>query len=293
VQTRAVKWGISSATGGPFARPTLARVLATTADELGFESLWGGEHPVVPVRTASNFPLAADGRYRLGDRDLPDPLVWLSFAAAVTSRIRLGTAAVVLPLRNPVLFAKEVASLDVLSDGRFTLGIGVGWLMEEFDALGVDGADRGERTDEYVAALRALWAEPAPSFDGRFVSFDQAQSFPKPVDGTVPVMVCGHSVAASRRAGRIGNGFFPLLTAGDFVERLPVLIAEMRREAAEAGRDPELVEITALWHRKVAPVSWYEDTGVDRLLTPVRSDEPQTLREELTRLADAIESARP
>jgi probable F420-dependent oxidoreductase len=284
-----VHWGISSATGGAFARPELARLLAVGAEEAGVESLWGGEHPVVPATSTSQFPLARDGKYRLGERDLPDPLIWLAHVAAVTTRIRLGTAAIVLPLRNPVLLAKEAASLDVLAGGRLLLGIGVGWLREEFEALGVEYDERGSRTEEYVLAMRALWREHTASFSGRFAHFDEVLSFPKPVGPEgVPIVVCGHSRAASRRAGRIGDGFFPLLVGEDARELLPPLITEMRQSAAGAGRDPDAVEITAFFADAAGPPAWYEECGVTRLLVRVRGETASALREDLDRVAGLV-----
>jgi probable F420-dependent oxidoreductase len=139
------------------------------------------------------------------------------------------------------VLAKEVATLDYLSGGRFELGIGVGWLKEEFEALGVPFERRGKRADEYIAAMRALWANDAASFKGDFVNFDQVSSNPKPVAKSVPIVVGGHSEAAARRAGRIGDGFFPSI--GTQVDIMP-LIDLVRRSAEQAGRDPAKVELT-------------------------------------------------
>ena len=140
------------------------------------------------------------------------------------------------------MLAKAVASLDVLSGGRFDLGIGVGWLEEEFDALGIPFGDRGARTDDYVAAMRALWSDDNTSHEGPFTSFADVTTNPKPVNGSVPIVVGGHSKAAARRAGRLGDGFFP--GRGSPAE-LAELIDVVRQSAADAGRDPESVEITA------------------------------------------------
>ena len=143
------------------------------------------------------------------DIPLPDPLIWMAFVAAATTRIKLATGILILPQHNPVLAAKQIATLDHLSRGRILLGIGVGWLQEEFAALGVPFAERGARTDEYIVAMRELWSADKPTFKGRFVAFEGAYCRPQPVNKSVPIIVGGHSEAAARRAGRLGDGFFP------------------------------------------------------------------------------------
>jgi probable F420-dependent oxidoreductase len=146
----------------------------------------------------------------------------------------------ILPQRNPLVLAKEVATLDYLSGGRIELGIGVGWLKEEFEALGIPFERRGKRADEYVAAMRALWASDGASFAGEFVKFDKVSCNPKPVAKSVPIVVGGHSEAAARRAGRLGDGFFPSI--GAQVDTMPLLDV-VRRSAEQAGRDPAKVEL--------------------------------------------------
>jgi alkanesulfonate monooxygenase SsuD/methylene tetrahydromethanopterin reductase-like flavin-dependent oxidoreductase (luciferase family) len=139
----------------------------------------------------------------------------------------------ILPLRNPVVFAKECATLDMLTGGRFILGVGVGWLHEEFDAIGVGWDDRGAHTDDSIHALRALWNNEVANYQGTHSSFSDIYSFPKPANGTIPVVVGGHSKPAARRAGRFGDGFFPADP-----RKLPELLPVMRAAAEEAGRDP-------------------------------------------------------
>ena len=173
---------------------------------------------------------------------IPDPLVWLSYLAARTSTLTLGTGIVILPERNPLVFAKEAATLDHLSGGRLQLGIGVGWLEEEFDALGVPWPKRGARTDEYVHAMRALWSGDEAAYDGEFVSFSDVSSNPKPVGGSIPIVVGGHSTAAAKRAGRLGDGFFP---GKGSVAELTEMIDVVRQAAADHDRDPSSIEITA------------------------------------------------
>lgn len=242
--------------------------LATNAESAGFESVWTVEHVVFPDGYESAYPYDGSGKMAMAaDTDLPDPLIWLTWIASVTERLRLGTGILILPQRNPVVLAKEVATLDWLSGGRVELGCGVGWLREEFDALGVPFERRGARTDEYVEVLRTLWTDDHAAHDGEFASFSGISVNPKPANGTVPIHIGGHTEAAARRAGRIGDGFFP--GKGD----LPTLIDIVRQTAADAGRDPEAIEITAgsagvLGDDPVGAVQELADLGVDRVVTP-------------------------
>src|SRR5438105_6488196 len=193
-----------------FGTPDGARALAEAADETGVESLWTVEHVVVPEGYESPYPYSASGKMPGGETaPIPDPLVWISFVAGLTKRVRLATGILILPQRNPVVLAKECATIDVLSGGRLTLGVGIGWLAEEFDAIGVPFAERVGRTEEYIRAMRALWSADE-THSGEFVSFKNARSNPKPVqEGGIPIVVGGHTKAAARRAGRLGDGFFP------------------------------------------------------------------------------------
>jgi probable F420-dependent oxidoreductase len=295
-----MKWGLLSAMSGPFVQPELAEALVVAAEDAGFESVWGGEHTVMPVTYRSAYPFSDSGRYRpLGRSDAPatgdetpwsDLLTWFAFASALTTTLRFGSGVVVLPQRNPIHLAKQAATADVLSRGRIMLGVGVGWLREEFDALGAEWEERGQRTEEYIALMRALWRDREASFHGEFVDFDPVYLVPKPVQpGGVPIHVAGHGAVAARRAGRIGDGYFPAIYPNSRVhELLPVLIDEMRRSAAGAGRDPMTVEVTSGGARTVEAAKWYEDLGVDRLLIKVRAIEPAPLREELLRFGDEV-----
>jgi probable F420-dependent oxidoreductase len=175
----------------------------------------------------------------------PDPLIWLAYVAAGTSTLRLGTGILIVPQRNPLVLAKELATLDILSGGRMILGAGLGWLEEEFDALGIPFTGRGQRTEEAIGAMRALWSQEQASFDGSTVGFRNCCLRPQPVGGTIPVHVGGHSQAAARRAGRIGDGFFPFGVTRD---ELPSLLQAMRCSAQEAGRDPASIELSIQGH---------------------------------------------
>lgn len=266
-----MEFGIVFANTGPFAEPEAAIAMAQAAESAGFESLWTVEHTVVPAGYGSTYPYDASGRMPGSDDDLiPDPLVWLAFLASVTSTIGLATGILIQPQRNPVILAKEVATVDHLSGGRMLLGVGIGWLEEEFDAIGVPFAERGRRTDDGVAAMRALWSQDRASFDGEFTSFTDCICRPQPVRGTVPVHIGGHTEAAARRAGRIGDGFFP--ASGDHA-LLARLFDVMHESAGEAGRDPAAIEITCGGKGVFGPGALDEaaallELGVDRIVVP-------------------------
>ena len=219
-------------------------------------------------------------------------LIWLTWVAAATTRLRFMTAVMILPLRNPLVLAKEVATLDYISGGRIELGIGVGWLKEEFEALGIPFERRGKRADEYVVAMRTLWASDGASFEGEFVKFDKVSSNPKPVAKSVPIVIGGHSEAAARRAGRLGDGFFPSI--GAQVDTMPLLDV-VRRSAEQAGRDPAMVELIlgcpgALPNSGSDPRAAVEERiarGAGRLALPVTAYMPD-LETTLARFGEEI-----
>ncbi len=240
------------------------------AEQSGFESLWGGEHVILPDSIASKYPYTEDGKIPAEpETPIPDPLIWLGFAAAAAPTLKLGTCILIVPQRNPLILAKELATLDRLSGGRVELGLGVGWMKEEFDALGVPWEKRGKRNDEYIEAMRALWAGPHAEFHGEFVDFEPATCSPRPVNGNIPVIVGGDSEAALNRAVRLADGYFP--GEGDHA-RLDALLGRLRSKADEAGRDPGSIEINAMFGAQMAdPVAGIEQMaslGVGRVMVP-------------------------
>jgi probable F420-dependent oxidoreductase len=243
--------------------------LCRRAEALGFDSVWGGEHVIRPVSIESKYPYTPDG-VAPGDHDtpVPDPLIWLSYVAAAAPSLRLGTCILIVPQRNPLVLAKELATLDRLSGGRVELGIGVGWMKEEFDALDVPWERRGKRTDEYLAAMQALWAAPAASFHGEFVDFDEVTSSPRPENARIPILVGGDSPAAIKRAVRLGDGYFPGVTAP---EMLATRATELEEACKEAGRDRNEISLHALFIEIMEPVAGVErftSLGVERALVP-------------------------
>lgn len=260
-----MKFGLRYCNTGRYVDPGLAVELVQAADEAGFESIWTVEHTVVPGGYESAYPYSPDGKMAGGrdDFDLPDPLIWMAFVASQTRRIRFGTGILIVPQHNPVVAAKQVATLDHLTGGRLLLGIGVGWLKEEFDAIGAPFADRGRRTDEYIEAMRELWGAERPTYHGEFVHFDGAYCRPQPVNGSVPIIVGGHSKAAAQRAGRLGDGFFPARGAA------AELVQLARDVAAEHGRDPHALEITTGIGEDLSSLRLLAELGVARVLVPV------------------------
>lgn len=265
-----MKFGVIPPYGtAPVESPEFAVAFAQLAEEHGFESLWVVEHVIMAVEYASVYPYDPSGRSPFtADVVQPDPLLWLTFVAAATRRIRLATGVLILPQRNPLILAKELATLDRLSGGRVELGIGVGWVREEAAALGTDFSTRGRRANEYIDVMRTLWREPVASFSGEFVHFERVVSNPKPVQpGGVPIVIGGHSTAAARRAGRRGDGFFPL---GVFGTKLTELCGIMREEAQRHGRNPADIALTCLGLPDLQSAECCASAGAERMVVAAK-----------------------
>jgi probable F420-dependent oxidoreductase len=265
-----MRFGIAFANIGPSARPEEGVLLAQSAEAAGFESIWTVDHVVVPAGYQSRYPYDPSGRIGPEDSPFPDPLIWLAYVAHATSTLRLGTGILIVPQRNPVVLANQLATLDHLSGGRMILGAGVGWLEEEFQALGVPFEGRGRRTEEAIEAMRALWTQERASFDGTTASFGDCFLRPQPANGSIPVHIGGHSQAAARRAGRIGDGFFPY---GVDRGQVPAVLDIVRRSAKEAGRDPSSIEVTmdsyaTTRDEALADVDALRALGATRMLIP-------------------------
>ncbi len=250
--------------------PVSALEICRTAEAGGFDSVWGGEHVIRPDTISSSYPYTADGEMPgEAETHIPDPLIWLAYVAAAAPTVKLGTCILILPQRNPVVLAKELATLDQLSGGRVELGIGVGWLEEEFQALGVPWERRGARNDEYVAAMRALWAGPHAEYHGDFVDFPPVTCAPRPPNGDIPILVGGDTPVAIRRAARLAQGYFPGTTDP---EELGRLIQALGEEAAKQDRDPSEIAIHAIFGPQMADpaagVEAFRKAGVDRVMVP-------------------------
>lgn len=233
---------------GPRATPAFVREWCTTADQLGFDILWGADHLVMPQKVASLYPLPREPAALDDDAvsDLLSPnfelLTTLAHVAAVTTRAQLATGVAVLPIRNAVLNARQLATVDRYSGGRVLCGVGAGWLKEEADAMGMPWDRRGRRTEEHIALLRALWTAPGDhvEFHGEFWDLPPMDPEPRPVQQPIPILVGGHSEAAMDRAARLGDGW---IAAGMSADRLAELLVPLRAALDRHGRDPATLPV--------------------------------------------------
>ncbi len=222
--------------------PSAIRTLATTAERLGFSTIYAVEHVVFTDDYERKYPYSQAGELPGPTRmSLLDPFIALTYAAAATTKIRLGTGISLIPMHNPVILAKEIASLDQLAEGRFMLGAGIGWMEEEFNAAGVPFKERARRTDEYIEAMKRLWGEDPASYSGQFVNFKNIRCNPKPVKGAaLPITFGGETTAAMRRVARQGTGWFGYMNTPEQAEEK---IKKLHQILAEHGRKREEVEI--------------------------------------------------
>jgi probable F420-dependent oxidoreductase len=235
---------------GPMATPTNLARFAEKAEELGFDTVWFSDHIVMPTEVKSFYPYHPTGEMPFNPSEpYWEPLTAMSYVAGRTTRVRLGTSVLILPYRNPVVTAKVLATLDVLSNGRVTLGAGVGWMEEEFQALGLDTYPRrGAYSDECIRLFRELWTKEMPAFNGRFLQIDHVRCEPRPVQaGGIPIWIGGHTSQAIRRAARLGDGWQPIvqrppadLPPPEYKEK----VAELHRLAETSGRDPQAISLS-------------------------------------------------
>jgi probable F420-dependent oxidoreductase len=268
-----VKVGLFGINIGPCARPETAARVARAAEDAGFDSLWTGEHVVLPDPQVPPSPISPRERFL-------DPAVALAFVAAHTQRVRLATGIIILPQRNPLVLAKELASLDVVSGGRLVFGIGAGYLKPEFDALGIAFDERGERTDEYLDAILALWTLEKPAFEGETVRFSAVDAQPRPVQRPhPPIVVGGLSNAAFRRAARRGDGWYGFLQDTDATARHLEALAVAARETGRAADRPLEITVTPRPGLTLDEARRYAELGVHRLvLLPTERREDDLLR---------------
>ncbi|MBA3264568.1 MAG: LLM class F420-dependent oxidoreductase, partial [Thermoleophilaceae bacterium] len=239
------------------AEPKPAAQLAALAEQLGYDSLWAGEHVVVPSPRVEPSPMDPD-------EPILDPLVALAHLAGHTDRILLGTGVIILPQRNPLVLAKQLASLDVLSRGRLICGIGVGYLEPEMTAIGVPMAGRGARADEYLAAMRSMWEDGAPTHHGQYVDFEAVDAHPRPVQRPLPVVVGGHSARAHLRAARDADGWYGFLIG---LRAMAEQRESLDRAIERAGRERPLhVSVSPARPLDEEVVCAYANLGVDRLI---------------------------
>jgi probable F420-dependent oxidoreductase len=263
-----MKFGLHSVNLHTCGYPDAAARIGRAAEAAGFESLWVADHVVLPDPPVAGRPMAPDMR-------LLDPIVSLTFLAAHTQRIRLATGVIILPQRQALVLAKQLASLDVLSNGRLIFGLGVGWCEPEMRSVGAPFAERGRVADDYLAAMRAVWTQPKPSHKGPYVSFDGVQAMPRPVQAPVPIVVGGRTPPAYRRAVMQGHGWYGF---GMSVDDTQKVVAALRDAAKKHSRPAELgrleISITPPGHDlpDKATLDAYAAAGVDRLILRPRPE---------------------
>lgn len=255
-----MKLGLFGVNMGACADPEHLVAAVQAAESAGFDSVWAGEHVILPDPQVPPSPMAPQ------DPAL-DPFIALAWAASATSSVRVATGIVIMPQRNPVVLAKQVASLDVLSGGRLTLGIGVGYLEPEFRAIGANFTDRGVVTDEYLEAMQHLWYDEHPSYKGRFAEYDGVDAYPRPVQQVIPIVVGGHTPRAFRRAVARGHGWYGFAQTPESAESA---IAGLRKASARVERPSELgeLEITVTPRGRFTSemAKAFADLGVDRVV---------------------------
>jgi len=246
--------------------------IALAAEENGFESIWMPEHLILPAEMPPTYPYSESGYAAIdGDTPMYDPWVVLGSVANATRTIRLATNIYVLTLRHPFVTARSVITLDRISGGRVTLGAGVGWLEEEFEAAGQDFADRGRRAEEIIGILRRLWTDEVIEHHGEFYDFGPVKFRPKPLQTpNIPIEIGGHGPPALRRAGRIGDGWVEV--GSKTFEVLEARMAVVEKARRDAGREHEPFEFTCGLGNDVAKVRRCEDLGITRVLNGPLSD---------------------
>ncbi|MGE0826312.1 MAG: LLM class F420-dependent oxidoreductase [Candidatus Binatia bacterium] len=286
-----MKIGLIGAGVGAAADPEVITVMVQTAERCGFHSLWAPEHVVLVDQYASKYPYSPDGRFALPTQmDFLDPFSALTFAAAHSKKIRLGTGICLLPEHNPVVLAKVVAGLDKLSQGRFDFGVGIGWLAEEFTAVGVPWERRAARTREYLQAMKLLWTEEQPEFTGEFCRFPKVRMHPKPVQKPHPPIVFGgESNPALKRVAEVGDGWFGFNTSP---EEARARIARIHQYAQSAGRGAVQFALTVSPGLGV-PVDrdmlkQYRDAGAQQVIVGAFGDNGKAIQTEIERLAEQL-----
>ncbi len=246
--------------------------VAQRAEALGIESVWTAEHVIVPVDMESKYPYTETGKMPLDETaDFFDPLVTLAAVAGATSTLKLGTGINILPQANPLLLAKQAASLDALSGGRLLLGLGLGWMREEFAAMGTPFERRGARFDDYLQAMRKVWSGEVVEHRSDFLDWSGFRSHPTPArKAALPVLIGGHAGKALQRAALYGDGWYPAIYSA---AELAPLLQQLRATCADVGRNYADIEITAIWAASsgLDEIKRYRDLGVSRLTVPLQS----------------------
>ena len=262
--------------------------IAQKAEELGFESLWCAEHPIMPVRSTSPFPGSSDGVIPESYAHFVDPFIALARASGATTSIKLGTGITLVPERNPLLLAKEVATLDLFSGGRFILGIGAGWHREETEIMGGDFDHRWTQTREAVLAMKELWTREEAQFHGRYYDFPPVRSYPKPAQKPhPPVILGGLSRNVLKRIVAWGDGWLPNWVTPQEIKEKRAILDTL---AAEAGRDPASLSISVYGHPGDRDlVKAFLDAGANRVVIRTQpSSSEREMAQQLEQIAGAV-----
>lgn len=237
-----MKFGIHLPQVGPMAQRDVILGLAHAAEEAGFDSVWVSDHVVTPRDLESKYPYSPTGAYPVPpDAGFLEPLATLAVVAGATERVQLGTTVLVLPMRNPVIHAKIISTIHALSNERFILGVGAGWMREEFEALDADFEGRGKVFDEYLQILRGLWEDPNFKFEGETYKVNDLGFAPRPSPGSLPIWIGGHHRAALRRTAMSGDGWHAV---GAALDEIPASWERIKEMAAANGRDPAKLELS-------------------------------------------------
>ena len=270
--------------------PEYIAAAAAVVEKLGYDSFWVPEHVLFFPDYESKYPYSEDGRIQGDPRSLLDPLTALTYVAANTSKIRLGTGICLVPQRNPVYTAKQVADLDYLSGGRVDFGIGIGWLKEEFNALGVPWTDRAGRTEECIGVMKTLWCDELSSFQGKYFSFEAAYQNPKPVQRPHPPLIFGgESRAALKRVATLGQGWF---TFNVTPESLAHGIDILQPLLEEQGRTISDISISVTPDRKhinQESLKRFEELGAEQIILPLFANNTDKLEGKATRYLELMQ----
>jgi probable F420-dependent oxidoreductase len=286
-----MEFGVRLPAAGAKVSPENIVTVARWAEELGYHSLWVSDHVALPDpdHVISSYPYSSNRWPYPADTNWLDPLLALAWAAAVAPSVKLSNSVMVVPLRNPILLAKQLSSLDFLTGGRVMLGVGVGWMKEEFDLIGAPFSRRGARTIEMIELMRALWTGETVDFQGEFYQVSGCKMHPPPAQPTIPIVWGGHSDAALRRVAQVGDGWHPLQNS---LEQLAEGLQKLRQLCEEYGRDPDSV-LVVVRPGKAYPINAetharHHELGIQHMVVDPPLDGPNlaAFREEMERLAE-------
>lgn len=284
-----MKMGVRLPIEGAKVSPENITTVARLAEELGYYSVWGPDHVVLPEKMESFYPYDNNQWPYPTEVKILDPLLALTWAAAVAPSVKLGTSVLIGPLRNPVLLAKQVSSLDFLSGGRVILGLGVGWMKEEFDIIGESFSDRGKRTDEMVELMRQFWIGETVDYQGEFYQVSDCEMHPRSIQQPVPILWGGYSEAALKHVARMGNGWTP--TKSTF-EDLAAGIQKIKEYCHEYGRDPDSIMVVArpgpVYQINADTLARYQELGIGHVIIdpPLTGPDLTACQAEMERVAE-------